>query len=218
MSQIRKLRPSPGTAIAGAALLVALGGAAFAAIPDSGGIIHACYQKSDGHLRTVQSESECRNSENALRWNQQGPTGPQGPPGPPGPGDAEVVTLERSFLDDGETEVLFARGSLTLTARCRLDQPTTNQLVDIADVVLSTTKPDSFHGGGNFVVTPSNPAVVAEARLFHSGPTMNSNRDVHLLLAGAPDEPDLHGSIWAGIRQVGRSGCAFGGHIVSRDT
>ena len=44
MGWIRKHRPSPATGIALAALIVALGGVAFAAIPDSNGTIHGCFQ------------------------------------------------------------------------------------------------------------------------------------------------------------------------------
>lgn len=72
MDWIRKHRPSPATAIALAALVVALGGAAFAAIPDSSGTIHACYQKKTGDLRVAESSSNCRRNENRLAWNVQG--------------------------------------------------------------------------------------------------------------------------------------------------
>ena len=70
MKLIRRFRPTPATGIALVALMVALGGAAFAAIPDSGGTVHACYQKANGNLRAVESESECRNNENPLRSAQ----------------------------------------------------------------------------------------------------------------------------------------------------
>jgi hypothetical protein len=75
MTWIRKHLPSPATAIAIGALVVALGGAAFAAIPDSNGTIHGCYQKNNGNLRVVDAAGECKNSENALAWNEQGPPG-----------------------------------------------------------------------------------------------------------------------------------------------
>lgn len=209
MQWIRRHRPSPGTAFGLAALVIALGGAAFAAIPSSDGTISACYHKSNGNVRLVESAGDCRSSESAVSWNQRGPAGP------PGEGNAEVVALERTFIADGETKVLFKRGSLTLTARCMLNQPGPNgPLIDIADILISTTKPGSFYAGGNSLVEPSQPKDIAEARLFHSGPTTLTNRDVEVLLAGAPDEPDLHGSLWAGLRQVGHPGCAFGGHVV----
>ena len=55
---IVRRRPSAGTTFGFAALVVALGGAAFAAIPDSSGTIHGCYQKANGNLRVVESASE----------------------------------------------------------------------------------------------------------------------------------------------------------------
>lgn len=47
--------------------------------------IHGCAQKDNGQVRIVDDPSECRNSEEAVSWNQIGPEGPPGPQGPPGP-------------------------------------------------------------------------------------------------------------------------------------
>jgi hypothetical protein len=47
-------------------LFVALGGVAFAAIPDSNGTVHACYQKNSGDLRAVSDPSGCRNNEQSV--------------------------------------------------------------------------------------------------------------------------------------------------------
>jgi hypothetical protein len=73
--RILRHRPSPATVIALAALVVAAAGVAYAAIPDSTGTIHACYQKRSGDLRVVESADDCRSRERALAWNQQGPAG-----------------------------------------------------------------------------------------------------------------------------------------------
>lgn len=70
---------------------VAAGGAAYAAIPDSTGVINGCYQKHVGNLRVIDSSAgeRCRPSEIPISWSQ---TGPQGPPGPQGPkGDTGAV-------------------------------------------------------------------------------------------------------------------------------
>jgi hypothetical protein len=68
--------------IAAAAVAAATAGVAYATIPDSGGVIHACYMKSGGNLRVIDaSVTNCKSSETALDWNQ---IGQQGPPGPPG--------------------------------------------------------------------------------------------------------------------------------------
>jgi hypothetical protein len=80
-------------AVAGVSAVAALalaGGVALAAggIPGPGGVISACFNKTNGNLRVVASLSECRNSELPLQFNQvgqQGPVGPQGPTGLTGP-------------------------------------------------------------------------------------------------------------------------------------
>jgi hypothetical protein len=53
--------------------MVALGGVAYATIPDSSGAIQACFNKVNGNLRAVESASDCRSSESPLTWSQQGP-------------------------------------------------------------------------------------------------------------------------------------------------
>ena len=77
MRGILRYRPSPATVIALTALAVALGGVAYATIPASNGTIHGCFKKN-GNLRVVDSAADCRNDENALAWNQQGPPGQPG--------------------------------------------------------------------------------------------------------------------------------------------
>jgi hypothetical protein len=72
----------------GAGALVALGGGiSYAAIPDSSGVIHACYKSQNGQLRVIDTEKgeSCLPSETSLTFNQTGIQGPQGPPGPQGP-------------------------------------------------------------------------------------------------------------------------------------
>jgi hypothetical protein len=61
------------------AVFIALGGAAIASIPGSGGVIKACYAKSGGALRAIDSKKSCsKKHERTLRWSQQGPRGLQG--------------------------------------------------------------------------------------------------------------------------------------------
>jgi hypothetical protein len=67
-----------------ALILVASAGIGVAAIPDEGGLIHACAKNNKGTVRVVESASECDNGEFPLAWNVQGPPGAQGIPGPPG--------------------------------------------------------------------------------------------------------------------------------------
>jgi hypothetical protein len=72
------------------ALLVALSGVAYAAIPDNG-VVHGCYKPASpasgfpGDLVVRDNAAACPAGYTALDWNQQGPTGPTGPTGPAGP-------------------------------------------------------------------------------------------------------------------------------------
>jgi hypothetical protein len=69
-----------------AAIFVVAAGVAWAAIPDSGGVINGCYGNQSGNLRVVDLEADaCHNAETPISWNQHGPPGPQGPAGLQGP-------------------------------------------------------------------------------------------------------------------------------------
>src|SRR4051794_19369748 len=81
-----RVRMSPAVLVAVAAGTGGLGGVARGTIPDSGGVIRACYQKNHGDLRVIDTaKDKCNPSEIALSWNQTGPTGPKGDTGPTGP-------------------------------------------------------------------------------------------------------------------------------------
>jgi hypothetical protein len=79
-----------GRRTAAAAVFASAAGVAYATIPDSQGVILACYKADSGQLR-LSNTGGCGPSESALSWNRvgpagpPGPTGPQGMPGPPGP-------------------------------------------------------------------------------------------------------------------------------------
>ena len=78
-----------GIVLAVVVVAAAIGGVAYASIPDSSGVIHGCYD-SGGNLKVVQA-LPCPKGYTPLAWSQAGPTGPpgptgqQGPAGPPGP-------------------------------------------------------------------------------------------------------------------------------------
>jgi hypothetical protein len=79
-----------------AALAVAIGGIAYAAIPGPDGVIHGCY-KGDGTLRVVDHDVACKTNETRLTWNQTGPQGPAGPQGPQGePGSVRNLTARNT--------------------------------------------------------------------------------------------------------------------------
>src|SRR6266487_7160353 len=55
------------------------GGVAYAAIPDSGGVIHGCYGSTTGALRVIDdTKATCGPAEKALSWNRTGPQGAAG--------------------------------------------------------------------------------------------------------------------------------------------
>jgi len=62
----------------------AAAGIAYASIPDSSGVIRACYAGRNGHLRVIDTDASgtCTSSEEPLNWNQVGPKGATGERGP----------------------------------------------------------------------------------------------------------------------------------------
>ena len=61
------------------------GGVAWAAIPDSSGVIHTCYSQSTGTWRPIDYPTQkCKSGETQLDLNQKGPKGDTGPAGPKG--------------------------------------------------------------------------------------------------------------------------------------
>jgi len=73
-------RPRSGV-LALAVVVVVAAGAAYAAIPGPGGVIHGCIAKSTGSLRVIDNATQtCKSNETALSWNQQGQPGPAGAP------------------------------------------------------------------------------------------------------------------------------------------
>jgi hypothetical protein len=80
-------------AIAYLALVLALGGVSYAAIPDESGAIHACYTTAGSGAKQLyvidtSNTSSCPAGSGGpmteLTWNAQGQQGPQGPSGPAG--------------------------------------------------------------------------------------------------------------------------------------
>jgi len=64
----------------------AVGGIAYASIPDSNGVIHGCYRPTSGQLIVIKSNGKgCETGWTPLNWNQTGVTGPTGPTGLTGP-------------------------------------------------------------------------------------------------------------------------------------
>jgi hypothetical protein len=82
--------------LAAATVLVFLhAGLAIASIPDASGVFHACYQKSSGTMRIIDTaKASCKKAETEITWSQQGPAGQTGPRGP---SDAYLKDQRSSF-------------------------------------------------------------------------------------------------------------------------
>jgi hypothetical protein len=222
MNWIRMHRPSPATAIALAALFVALGGVAFAAIPDSNGTIHGCFKNENGNLRVVDSSAGCRASETSIQWNQQGPS--------------KVRTFGDVRLTDGESRDLVTAGPLTLTAICRLNFAPFPNFPDFkfdrARVLASTSEDHAAFGGtqiGAFsngirggdnanrdllTTTPEEGRYIVTVPTRVDVPDKAAYQSVSFS-AAAPDGTHLSGVLDAAVDALGTTGCVFGGHVVA---
>ena len=214
MDWIRKRRPAPGTIFGLAALVIALGGVAFAAIPDSGGTIHGCYQRNGGNLRVAESAADCRSSERAISWNQQG--------------DGHVQTLQRTTLHDGETSVLLSKGPIRLDARCQLNHPVGDSETrrDSAEVLVSTTEEHTAVSGeytGGVVVVEigplSQPHVLRQVLSYHAvghPESIHPNYNTTPISVSTPSGTDITAELYVGANTFGQLGtCSFGGYVVS---
>jgi hypothetical protein len=99
------MKRGPVIGLLAVAGLLLTGGIVWATIPDSGGVIHGCYQTSNGNLRVIDTDAggQCRGGESPLSWSVTGPTGP--------PGATNVVIRT-------ETETIASGETATFTAFC----------------------------------------------------------------------------------------------------
>jgi hypothetical protein len=95
----RTKRISVMAAVAGATVAVGVG-VAWSQIPDASGVIHACYTRSGGALRVIDSGQNCSSKETSLTWNQAGQVGPKGDTGPAGPAGAPGVPGSQGIQGD----------------------------------------------------------------------------------------------------------------------
>jgi len=86
--RVYRSRLSSASALAGSLLILSVT-IVLAGIPDSSGVINACFKTSSGLLRVIDTATDsCGPSETAISWSQTGPQGPAGPTGAnglPGP-------------------------------------------------------------------------------------------------------------------------------------
>jgi hypothetical protein len=103
--------PSPSMAVAIAAMVIAMGGVATAALqrPPTR-TLSACAQKKGGQLRLVKAATKCRKSEQKVSWNvigQAGPAGPTGPAGPAGPAGPTGTPDPTNYYDKAASDSRF---------------------------------------------------------------------------------------------------------------
>jgi hypothetical protein len=210
MKRILRRRPSPATVIALTALVVALGGVAYATIPDSNGTIHACYRKGSGNLRVVESATECHSSESALAWNQEGR---------PETGSAKLRSNRAGPLPFGTFMTLFEAPLVKVSYKCeeRQDQVPGTDLKTVTVVVENLQPSDPLRVRG-----PGGPPPYPFTE-YTIGPN-SSQTSVHIEEApdfGAPLRPE-HIEMYAfganggsaqgdGFLDVGASSCAVAG-------
>ena len=127
--------------VATLALVLAMGGGAYAAvssIPGPGEVIHGCYQQQGGNLRLVKSGKKCSDSENAIAFNQQGRPGRQGAPGPIGPSDAYQASTNTT-ADPLTLTLAVPAGSYAVVAKAvGSSDPTTTSAPGGAECILSS--------------------------------------------------------------------------------
>jgi hypothetical protein len=171
----------PAFIIAIAAVGIVLG-VTVASIPDSNGVIHACYGKVTGNVRIVESASQCTALETPTSWNQTGQPGPAGPAGPSGgaarfahvTAHGELTTgnaVSATRLDEGVYQIDFGRdltGCVGTASAGSAAEPATDfslangiamVLVDPGSITVSITRASGTNegersdSGFNLVVT-----------------------------------------------------------------
>ena len=84
--------------------------------PDAAGIIHTCFDNTNGNWRVVNSAADCRTSETALNVNQNAAAGLPGPAGSPGPkGDTGPQGLAGAAGATGATGTSGSAGAIGAT-------------------------------------------------------------------------------------------------------
>ena len=105
--------------IATVAIFALAGGIAYAAIPDTAGVIQGCYRVSSddqkGQLRVVESAASCRSNELPIQWNVAGAPGARGPAGEAG-ADGRSPTVAQlgpgnGHCDSGGVAITDAAGT-----------------------------------------------------------------------------------------------------------
>src|SRR6185312_14166625 len=92
MGRGKKAAIATGAGLGSLGLLGGVTAIAHASIPSSTGEIKACYNKSNGDARIIDSARNCLTNESTITWNQKGATGATGPRGATGATGARGAT------------------------------------------------------------------------------------------------------------------------------
>jgi hypothetical protein len=125
--------------LAATVLLALAAGIAYAAIPDSNGVIHGCYQTTSGTLRVIGSNptvggGKCSTGEKALNWNQRGPTGAKGATGANGTNGTTGATGATGTT--GATGPTGPGGPAALSGTSFVSTSHTNLLLQLANGIM----------------------------------------------------------------------------------
>jgi hypothetical protein len=136
---------------------------AYASIPDSGGVIHGCFNNNNGQLRVFDTGATkpgpCSQAESALDWNQTGPQGAQGIQGPQGPQGIQGPKGDPATIDNLKTFVVskdFPIGTFDIqdgTVTCPTGSVITGGSYWFGDGDVPTHQPD---GNNGFFVSASS--------------------------------------------------------------
>jgi hypothetical protein len=109
MSRRDLLAAACGAVVAG----VLAGGFAWAAVPDTAGVVHTCYSQAVGTWRPIDFPSQkCKQNETMLDLSQKGPKGDSGPQGATGPSPAAGTSCPSGEFVTG----FDAAGAITCAA------------------------------------------------------------------------------------------------------
>ena len=170
------------------AILLAFG-VAYASIPDSGGVIHACYDSGNHVLHVIDTEAGevCHSQEKELSWNKRGPQGPQGPAGPRGPSDGYTTYLlpnnAKSLVghDENVLTLSLPPGSYIFTASVRIERSTSGS----SSVFCNFRVGGGPFGNGYLEQLDGADAVATVAAT--TGFSLTQTEDVHLTCRGFGD-------------------------------
>jgi hypothetical protein len=163
----------PGWIVAAATIVLTAAAGLAAAQSEPDATVEACVNGTNGLVRVVGSEADCREHERAVSWNVRGPEGPPGPAGPqgePGRGLEQLEDLAGSSCTTGTggagaVEVATAaNGIVTLRCAGPEEEPGAPELViNEIDYDQAGTDHDGFveiHNAGDAAAVLDGVAIV----------------------------------------------------------